>query len=83
MINLPENEKCFWREALASKRTLKDLNYLHINKDLNYRLIALSYKKTDDLYWVAKHDSDFLAAHNIMDYSLLVTIEALQQNLGE
>ena len=35
MTNLPREELKFWKKKLNTKKILKDLNYIEINKDLN------------------------------------------------
>ena len=46
-----------------------------ITHDLDYNLFDLKHSNSITLNQILKNDSDFLRSHNLMDYSMLLTIE--------
>ena len=69
------NEDHFWRTKKHHKSVLKDLNFLEVSKELNDRLICFDRNDSFYLQKILKSDCEFLCNHNLMDYSLLLTIE--------
>ena len=53
------------------------LKFWSDNKSLDFsgQLMKLSKHQFEDLEWLIKEDSLFLAEHNLMDYSILLVIE--------
>jgi hypothetical protein len=70
-----KTEDNFWRTSLNQKVIMKDLNFLEISKQMNEKLIEFNQEDRAYLQQILKSDSKFLADHNLMDYSLLLTIE--------
>ena len=62
---------------------MKDLNLIEINKAYDKQLIDLSEKKQKELLRVILKDSQFLAKHNLIDYSLLLTLEHIKLKENE
>jgi hypothetical protein len=62
-----------WHSSQKATTTLKDVNFLHNQHD--YQEVCLSNLRVRKLNHIIKRDSEFLASHNIMDYSLLLGIE--------
>ena len=60
---------------------MKDLNFQELN-DCHWKekLVRVDKVKKDKLFETIKSDSEFLAKHNIMDYSLLLVGEKLKEN---
>ena len=56
---------------------MKDCNFIEINNDLNRSLIDFPEAKICSLQESIHFDSIFLRDHNLMDYSLLLIIEAV------
>ena len=73
-------DKRFMFKSFNQDRILKDLNYLKINKELNNQLLQLSKNDHMLLQEVLASDSKFLMDQKIMDYSLLIVIEKLQES---
>jgi 1-phosphatidylinositol-4-phosphate 5-kinase len=73
--NLPD--KRFSHKNFNQSKVLKDLNYMYINKSLNYKLLKLTGRDHKDLLETIEKDSKFLREHNLMDYSLLLVIEKI------
>ena len=61
------------------KKVLKDLNFTAIQKELNYPLLVLDHLASHRIEHTLKEDTDFLRQLNLMDYSLLLTIEQSPQ----
>lgn len=60
---------------------MKDLNFLELNDShWENKLVRVDKAKKDKLFKTLKRDSEFLAKHNIMDYSLLLVGEKLDKN---
>ena len=68
--------------ANKAKNTLKDVNFLEINK-YSKRKVCF-FRQEDALYLkeVIKRDSEFLMSHGIMDYSLLLVTEKIKMIKG-
>lgn len=76
----PQKDR-FWRREMNSRGVvLKDLNYLEINKDLGGRLMQLNKEQVKDIDSRIKQDAAFLAEHNLMDYSVLLAIEEIEED---
>lgn len=54
---------------------MRDLNFLEINKDIDY-LVHITESDKMRLNEIIRKDSIFLEKHNLMDYSLLLAIES-------
>jgi len=71
-------------DSALSSTTLKDVNFMQ-NK--RYRQeVNLKEKDVGELFAVLRKDSEFLASHDIMDYSVLLGIEnkiEVNQHYGE
>lgn len=69
------NEYKRWLNGKSSNKIMKDLNFLKLQKDSNQDLIRIDdYDQTALRDQIVK-DSLFLCHHNLIDYSLLLTIE--------
>ena len=75
-------DKQFWLKSLNQKKILKDQNFQEINRDCGNSLMELTSGQIDELSNIFKTDSQFLADHNLMDYSLLLVIEQLKVSLN-
>lgn len=73
-VNLPAQR--FSRSNFNQKLVLKDINFLKINRAMDFSLIRLSQKDQAHLQNIIEKDSQFLLSRGLMDYSLLVAIEA-------
>ena len=60
---------------MNQKKVLKDVNFLQIKREMKGKLIELGKNHRDEIVTVIQKDAEFLMKHNIMDYSLLLTIE--------
>lgn len=74
-VKIPQDQEKFWKLAPHCKKVLKDLNFLEISKDLGRSMIHMDPDYIDELNGLILEDSQFLASHNLMDYSLLFVIE--------
>ena len=54
---------------------------MKITNDLNFSLLEFDSETIMQLNESIKKDSEFLCSHNLMDYSLLLTIETSWQDL--
>ena len=55
------------------------MNYLEIANGLEFLLVDLPLRERKNLMKVIENDSRFLQEHNIMDYSLLLTVETKKE----
>ena len=79
ITKFPISEYNWWlKEEKGHKKCLKDQNFLIINKDLNYKLLEMNESERLMYTQMIEKDSLFLARHNLMDYSLLLTIEQIK-----
>jgi hypothetical protein len=62
------------------KLILKDVNFLEIQKEKGKKLVRIDDFVNKNLHKIIKIDSEFLKDHNILDYSLLLTIENLSES---
>lgn len=62
---------------------MKDQNFKEINKDLNLTLITLTWQQKEHLEEMIELDSEFLREHGLMDYSLLLVVEELGENVDD
>ncbi len=62
------------------KLILKDVNFLEIQKEKGKKLVRIDDFVNKNLLEIIKIDSEFLKDHNILDYSLLLTIENLSES---
>ena len=74
-VKLNERDGKFWRRKLHTDRVLKDLNFLEISKDLDFNLVDLNPIQLAQLKIIISRDSEFLRAHGLMDYSMLMVVE--------
>lgn len=74
-VQLPEEDRLFWRKSEVQKKCLKDLNFIQINKDTNDGLVCLTPQQFKKITLQLMKDSMFLSYNNIMDYSLLLAIK--------
>ena len=65
----------FWFSDLNCSKVLKDMNFKIISDQIGSRLFNLDASKSQEVLSILKADSEFLARHNLMDYSLLLVIE--------
>ena len=65
----------FWRNSLDQKKVQKDMNFLAITNDIGKRVMDLDCDQAMNLSYISDADSEFLAKHGLMDYSLLLVIE--------
>ena len=63
------------------KLILKDVNFLEIQKEKGKKLVRIDNFVNKNLLEIIKIDSEFLKDHNILDYSLLLTIENLSESV--
>lgn len=59
---------------------MKDVNFLQIQKDFNYGLIKFTNEQKELYAKQVLSDSQFLCKHGLMDYSLFLVIEQLDEN---
>ena len=55
-----------------SQKTLKDLNYIEMQKVNKKSILDISEKTKENLSAIISSDAEFLRQHNLMDYSLLI-----------
>ena len=73
---LPMDQDYFWRTSNNCNSCLKDVNLKLIQNDIgDFSLFQFSEDIATSLKLTIKADSQFLQRHNLMDYSLLATIE--------
>ena len=71
-------------KKLTSSRLLKDLDLLNLVKNHNPDLLKLKIKDSRRIMQTIKKDIHFLSSKNIMDYSLLISIEDIHpKNIDE
>ena len=68
----------WWRKYQNCKKCMKDNNFIEINRDLNNTLVNFTNDQIKKFSTMIEMDSKFLRDHNLMDYSLLMTIEFLE-----
>jgi len=68
------------RKSSENKLILKDVNFLEIQKEEGKKLVRIDDFVNKNLLEIIKIDSEFLKDHNILDYSLLLTIENLSES---
>ena len=59
---------------------MKDVNFFKIQKDFNQGLIKFTNEQKELYAKQVSSDSKFLCAHGLMDYSLFLVIEQLDEN---
>lgn len=64
--------------APKTQKTLKDLNYLEIQKTHKKCIMDISEQTKENLQLIISSDAEFLRQHNLMDYSLLIQIEKVR-----
>lgn len=60
---------------------LKDRNFLELSdnyKKIGLEVLDLPSQKQDQIYKILEQDSKFLRGHNLMDYSVYLTVEKLK-----
>ena len=70
-------------ENKKKNNNLKDLNFLEIQQKKNKNLINIDNFVKKNILKIIKIDSEFLRDNNILDYSLLLTIENLTESQTE
>jgi hypothetical protein len=60
---------------MHNKKILKDINYIELNRDLNYQAMCLTEQQKEEIQGLIEMDSEYLCSQRLMDYSLLVVIE--------
>ena len=73
--SFPTKYRQFWQRSLHYKKTMKDLNFIEINRDHGNALIDLTDSQVNQLNTIISNDSAFLTSEGLMDYSLLLVIE--------
>jgi len=63
-------------DFINQKRVMKDLNFMEINKAMNFQLLKIPAETMSDLKRILNQDSQFLLSHHLMDYSLLLVVES-------
>jgi len=61
---------------LNQKKVLKDVNFIEIDKAMNFQLLNMQADDRDELISIISKDSNFLKNQGLMDYSLLLVIES-------
>ena len=64
------------QDFINQSRVLKDLNFMEINKAMNYTLLQIHSSTKSTLQSILDLDSTFLKNHYLMDYSLLLVVES-------
>ena len=72
----------FWKDSLHQKKGMKDMNLVEMLNN-NFLPIDLKRREYSRLKSIIFEDSLFLRKHNIMDYSMLMIIENLEENVTE
>ncbi len=70
-------------ENKKKNNNLKDLNFLEIQQKKNKNFINIDNFVKKNILKIIKIDSEFLRDKNILDYSLLLTIENLTESQTE
>jgi hypothetical protein len=68
------------REVIRKGKVLKCVNFVEINKS-NKKLVKLDYQDIEAISNIVQEDSDFLERMGLIDYSLLLDVEQLTNNL--
>ena len=73
------------RKSVNKKKNniLKDVNFLEIQRENDKKLINIDNFVKESIQKIIKIDSKFLRDNNILDYSLLLTIENLTESQTE
>jgi hypothetical protein len=69
----------FWHKTLNYSKTMKDMNFVEINKYTGNSLIDLNDIENDQINTIIQNDQRFLTSEGLMDYSLLLVRETLQK----
>ena len=69
----------FHSKPKGHKMCLKDLNFIEINRDLNQTLVNFPSDRINQYSRVLSEDTKFLKKHNIIDYSMLLVIEFIDE----
>lgn len=60
-VNLPKDEKFFWKSSLNHKRVLKDLNFLEIERSFEQQFVQLETEAAHKIAVQLEKDAEFLS----------------------
>jgi len=75
-----EGEDKWWLKKPGHKKVMKDRNFVEINNDLNRSLVNFSESQICDFSEAIHYDTIFLRDRGLMDYSLLLVIEHIEED---
>ena len=74
-----EGDDKWWLKRPGHKKVMKDRNFVEINDDLNRSLVNFSESQICDFSEAIHYDTVFLRDHGLMDYSLLLVVEHVEE----